>query len=898
MKPSNLESLPSDQSKADSPGAGKPTSTLLLKCPACQHPLRLSRKHLGIKGNCVSCGASIMAVESSPGIVEVVNTAKDISETPLESQSKQSEESTWANPKKSKLKPETQENSKSAQSPARSTLWGFSEAISQQEDTQSEKKDSAPESTDSKSSKVAEASTVSGDAAPKAKASFFGTRQTDGASSAGKPSDQEDQSANEPLENPSGTAPASSPFLAPRNQEAEQKKEAPDRPAEKTNTPSESPFAAPFAPPEVEEPDKNSAVPKAPAPQAEPSPQTNETQSKEEPADCSAEPSPKSPFFAPPDQKDEPGKNSPPPQAETPAPASEPQSKKESADGTVKSSPKSPFFAPPDQKDEPVKSETASPPETDLSESPFAAPFSPPEEEPQQEPLASQSPPPQAEPSPPANETQSKREPADGTLETSLISPFLAPPDQKDEPVKSETASPPETDLSESPFAAPFAPPGEESGKNSPASQSPPPQAETPPPASESQSKKEPSDDPVVQPAEKDLSESPFPASPVTPEEARSKESADAQVPPPEPEPTPAPEKPPFAAPSTAEETSPAEEPTESNSEAVPSDSPFALPFELPEEKPADEAVATQSPAPLAETSPPADQSPFVAPPEVETQSDSTTGVTPLAQASPAAPEGEVSSPPPSHSPVTPPPLPHREPTAGGQPSPANAVEKTDSPAEAPSQATPQTQSPPVEQAATTASPSQQTAPSPIEGQSEEIVQLSPFGPPQPENTADPQATECVTGFGPPPEKEPDPAPATPSPEAPPAAAAAESAPAQPVDLSAGIVLKTERRKRKLGTMPTFALIVLASVGIGFFGYTMTPPAQKQKFKADLAEWLEPGAVIVKKLPFGIGEKFSKSLGPTDSDEITASDSDGPASSNDESSAVPASLSVSDKPAP
>lgn len=47
---------------------------MLLPCPSCKHPLRLAYQHLGLKGNCISCGAGIMGAETSPGKFEAVFT--------------------------------------------------------------------------------------------------------------------------------------------------------------------------------------------------------------------------------------------------------------------------------------------------------------------------------------------------------------------------------------------------------------------------------------------------------------------------------------------------------------------------------------------------------------------------------------------------------------------------------------------------------------------------------------------------------------------------------------------------------------------------------------------------------------------------------------------------------
>lgn len=50
---------------------------LILSCPVCSHPLKLSLQHIGIKGSCVSCGTPIMAVQSGPDKYEAIQIDPD-----------------------------------------------------------------------------------------------------------------------------------------------------------------------------------------------------------------------------------------------------------------------------------------------------------------------------------------------------------------------------------------------------------------------------------------------------------------------------------------------------------------------------------------------------------------------------------------------------------------------------------------------------------------------------------------------------------------------------------------------------------------------------------------------------------------------------------------------------
>ena len=49
-----------------------PETIMALECPACGFALNMRRKHIGMKGKCISCSEPIQAVEEQPGKVVVV----------------------------------------------------------------------------------------------------------------------------------------------------------------------------------------------------------------------------------------------------------------------------------------------------------------------------------------------------------------------------------------------------------------------------------------------------------------------------------------------------------------------------------------------------------------------------------------------------------------------------------------------------------------------------------------------------------------------------------------------------------------------------------------------------------------------------------------------------------
>ncbi|MDF1753514.1 MAG: hypothetical protein P1U89_12120 [Verrucomicrobiales bacterium] len=72
------------------------------------------------------------------------------------------------------------------------------------------------------------------------------------------------------------------------------------------------------------------------------------------------------------------------------------------------------------------------------------------------------------------------------------------------------------------------------------------------------------------------------------------------------------------------------------------------------------------------------------------------------------------------------------------------------------------------------------------------------------------------------------------------------------------IKLKSATRpQRRLGTVGMLVVLFVFSLLGGFAAYIWTPTAKKAEFKAQLTEWLAPGAVVIEKLPFGIGKNFT-----------------------------------------
>ena len=491
---------------------------------------------------------------------------------------------------------------------------------------------------------------------------------------------------------------------------------------------------------------------------------------------------------------------------------------------------------------------------------------------------------------------------------TEVPSAFTAPMEMPDETEQAPEVTTVESKAEEKAKPNPFQPPSPEDKKSEPSFFSSPPKVETEPAPAPVLVASAPQEEKV----EPEVVDSPFAAPPVSQEESEPVEDSPFAAPPApqeEQKPAPAPvseklepaaENSPFAAPPAAQENSSAHIPLPNSAEKpepAAEESPFATPQDAAAKKTAN-SFFSPAPAPAEPTAPSPNSSDLS---DQSVLSDRSENSEKAATAAPTQPQQQPTDPaptPPAQPQIAfedifaqPEPESPETPAANEQPPPpANQSQAQPEPQPQPnpqpqqSHAAPEPAAPPVNQPLPSIESPPENPVSPIASPKEsaneqkeidtDFVPVTPFDDPLPKKDDDlgsissmfelPEEGTTVKSF----------------------MTEGDTPDSRPLFGAEGESAPEEKPKSKRRTLPLFPkaklpdsgtvkiggngkkkiisdglkkpLIILVSLTVlTFFVYLWMTPERAARVKVQLTEWLEPGAVILEKLPFGIGENFA-----------------------------------------